>query len=258
MDEKDRIYRKGKSVIGQDGRKSSYIGEDDFVSLVKGGITINFHIKHPTLDIENTFRTVKRAQRIVKDKFDLTLEKIDIDIYNSMEEMRQDGRSRSRYASWIAGIFDGKIRVISEKTDEDPEALYIILTHEIIHLAVFEMSKGNCPYWLDEGLAVCLSQELPRQYLDALHKAVKADRILPLEALENPLPPDSPEDVRQLAYAQVTGISEYLIETYGWDKVKSIVFQCVRRPAKAVLSDLSLNYYLVEQGWKRWLRGKIA
>lgn len=258
MKEKELIYDKVKTIIRQNGQGSSHIGEDDFVSLVKGGITINFHIKQSSLDIKNVFRTVKRTQKIIRDRLDYGLEEIDIDIYDSLEEMREDGRSRSRYASWIAGIFDGKIRLISDRDDEEPEALYIILTHEIIHLAIFEMARGNCPYWLDEGVAVYLSQELPRKYLEGLNKAVKTDKVLPLEALEGVLPPDAAENVRQLAYAEVASVTEFLIESYGWDKIKSVVIQCIRRPIRTVLGDLSLNYYLIEQGWKRWLRGKIA
>jgi len=45
MNEKDRIYQKVESVIREEGKRSSYIGEDDFVSLVKGNITINYHLK---------------------------------------------------------------------------------------------------------------------------------------------------------------------------------------------------------------------
>lgn len=256
MNKKDRIYRKVESVIREDGGRSSYIGEDDFVSLVKGGISINFHLKHSSLDIENIFRTVKRTQKILHDTLNHHLQKIDIDIYDSKEEMRQDGRSRSRYASWIAGIYDGKIRVIAEKEDDEPETLYIILTHEIIHLAIDEMSKGSCPYWLDEGLAVYLSQELPDEYHEKLVNAVRNDKVIPFEVLESQLPADTIEDIRQLAYAQCASLVGYIIETYEWDTIQSIISQSLRRPVKAILADKSLNYYLLEQGWKRWLRGK--
>lgn len=257
MTEKD-IYYKVKSVIRGDGEGSSYIGENDFVSLIKGGITINFHIKQQNLNIENVFRTVKRAQNIIKDKIGYSLNKIDIDIYDSMEEMRQDGRSRSKYASWIAGIYDGKIRVISGKNEEGPEALYIILTHEIFHLAVDGLSKGNCPYWLDEGLAVHISQELPAEYQEKLTKSVKKGTILPLETLENQLPPDTEDKIRQLAYAQCSSLVDYVIDVYGWDTIRFILSQCTRRPVRTLLAEKSLNYYLLEQAWKRWYQGKIA
>ncbi|MBA4418271.1 MAG: hypothetical protein C0392_10235 [Syntrophus sp. (in: bacteria)] len=257
MDEKKRIYIKVDSIIKEDG-KSSYIGEDDYVSLTKDGIIIHFHIKNPSIHMENVLRTVKRAQKIVRDRLDYELENIDISIYGSKEELRQEGRSRSVYASWIAGIFDGKIRIIADGGEEDPEALYIVLTHEIIHLAVFHIGQGQCPYWMEEGVAVYLSQELPDQYLHALKKAIKSDRILPLDALKTPLPVDVDLDIRQLLYSETSSIVEYLVESYGWDAVKSIIRQCRQVKFSELLAGLSLNHYLLEQGWKRWYRNKNA
>lgn len=257
MGEQSCIYKKVESII-RDGNRSSYIGEDDFVSLVKGGIAIRFHLKHAGLDIENIYRAVKRAQKVIKDRFDHDLGRVDINIYDSKEEMRDEGRSRSRYASWIAGIFDGRIRIIAERDDEMPEALYIILTHEMIHLAINEMCRDNCPYWLDEGLAVFLSQELPDEYLDILTQAVKQDKVLPLAALHKPLPVNTGEELRKLAYAESMDLVRYLVETKGWDCVKGIIHQCRRRDISSVMADLSLNDYLLEQGWKRWRRAQDA
>lgn len=257
MNEKEHIYSKVDSVI-REKVGTSYIGEDDFVHLVKNGISIGYHLKQSGMDIENIYRTVKRTQQIVKERFGYNLENIDISIYSTKEEMREDGRSRSRYASWIAGIFDGKIRIISEKNDDSPESLYIILMHEIIHLALYEMCKGQCPYWLDEGMAIYLSQELPDEYTDILRQAIKEDKTLPLEVLQRPLPASIDESLRKLAYAQMMDMVVYLIETKGWDVVKNIILQCSRREIAAILSDLSLNYYLIEQDWKRWHRGRDA
>lgn len=253
MTEKDRIYRKIKTLISEEGDRKSYIGEDDFVCLSKNGITINYHIRNRNLEIETIFRAVKRAQRIVSDRFDHFIEKFEIDIFDSLEDLRRDGRSKSRYASWIAGIFDGKIRLISERDNDEPEALYIILTHEIIHLAVYEISKGKCPYWLDEGVAVYLSQELSDTYQERLLRAVKNNRVFPLECLGTPLPPDIDEDSRQLAYAQCASLSEYMTANNGWEAVKSMVSQSATKSIEMILADGSLNYYLLEQAWKRWL-----
>ena len=245
------------SIIREKGR-SSYIGEDDYVSLVKGGIAIHFHLKHPGLDPQNIYRAVKRTQKIVRERFGHDLDRIDVSIYDSKEEMRQEGRSRSRYASWIAGIYDGQIRVIAERDDETPESLYVILTHEIIHLAVDELGKGSCLWWLDEGLAVFVSQELVEDYRELLERAVKQDRILPLEVLRQPLPGGTDAALRRLAYCQVMDVAAYLVETKGWDWVRDVVCQCGSREFAAVLGDLGLNEYLIEQGWKRWRRSRGA
>jgi hypothetical protein len=128
----------------------------------------------------------------------------------------------------------------------------------MIHLAVDEIGKGRCPYWLDEGLAVFLSQELPEEYAGILGQAVKQDKILPLAALQRPLPGNADEDLRRLAYAQAADMVAYLVETVGWDSVRGIIRQCGLREILAILGELSLNDYLIEQGWKRWRRCRDA
>jgi hypothetical protein len=258
MNEKDRIYTKVNSILREKGKRSSYIGEDDFVSLVKGGITIHFHLKNDSLEIENVFRTAKRAQAIFKDRFDHDIQELQIEIYDSSDEMNRDTRSKSRCASWIGGIYDGKVRLVSERHDEDPNAIYILLTHEIVHLGVFEMTAGRCPYWLDEGLAIYLSQELSDTYGERLRKAVRDGKIFPVEALEACPVEDLEEHARVLVYSQVFSITDYLVRSWGWEKVKSAVRQVRRRPIAAILRDFGLNYYLLEQGWKRWLRNNAA
>lgn len=246
------------SLIPDHGKVMSFIGEDDFVSLSKNGITINFHLKNRYLDMENIFRAVKRSQKIINDLLGYHLENIDIDINDSVYEMRQDGRSRSRYASWIAGIFDGKIRVIAGRDEGEPEELNILITHEIIHLAVYEMSKGKCPNWLDEGLAVAMSQSLPEEYLKKLIGAVGNDSYLPLEALEHPLPANIDEALRQVGYAQCASMAEYLVETQGWETVRSFILAYAFKPRRLVLADKCMNNSLLELSWKRWFLNRVA
>lgn len=258
MTETEQTNPKYNSLIPDHGNVKSFIGEDDFVSLSKNGITINFHLKNRHLDLENIFRTVRRVQKIVNDLLGHNLEKIDIDINDSVYEMRQEGRSRSRYASWIGGIFDDRIRVIAERDDYEPESLHILLTHEIIHLAVYEMSNGECPSWLDEGLAVSLSQELPNEYLEKLAEAARNDAILPLDVLESPLPPNVDDALRQVGYAQCASLVEYLVKTHGWETVQSFVLESAVRPIKLVLADKCLNNSLLELSWKRWFLSRFA
>ena len=257
--EKKNIYAKIDSII-RVGDASSYIGEDDMVSLVKGGIAIYFHIKNDKLDIINIYRTAKRVQKKIKEAFGHDLKKIDISLYHSIAELRQDVSAVSQYGSWIAGIYDnGKIRVISENEGNDPESLYITLTHEIVHLAISEIGNNKCPYWLDEGLAIYFSQNLSDTYADALKEAVKKDAVIPLERLENPLPAETDENIIRLAYAQSSGIVSFLIEKFGMDRIGDIIKQCRHISINKILCDeLSSNYDLIEMQWKRWMRSNIA
>jgi hypothetical protein len=239
------------------GRSNALVGDDGSVSLERDGISICSHLKGRRVEIESLIPYVIDARQLIEIRLGCALERIDIDLDDTVYDMRSEERSRSRYASWIAGIFDGRIRLVAEAEDDDPEALAILLTHEIVHLAVFEMSGGACPWWLDEGLAVSLSQELPESFPEMLLAAVASNALLPLYALENSLPAEADEELRRLAYGQSASLVVFLIESHGGEAVKTMVAQSRRRPIRSILADRQLNNFLLEMAWKRWLLGQV-
>lgn len=54
---------------------------------------------------------------------------------------------------WAGGVYDGKIRIPVYKTNLDEKALARSVRHEYTHHVVFLLASGNCPSWLNEGLA---------------------------------------------------------------------------------------------------------
>ena len=53
---------------------------------------------------------------------------------------------------WAGGVYDGKIR-LPVPSNIQPRALKGAILHEYTHHVVFLASSGNCPIWLNEGLA---------------------------------------------------------------------------------------------------------
>jgi hypothetical protein len=261
MDEEERIFRKVRSIVRQDNR-STYIGDDDLVRLIQRGIAVNFHLKHERLDIINVFRAIKRTQRLVTEKLGHDLEDIRVNIYRSGKEILQESVRTSQYASWAAGFFDGEITVVSEEdSDEEAKSLYIYLTHEIIHLAIYEITNGRCPFWLDEGLTVYLSQDLPDAYLEALEYALEGgEGLISLELLEYPDDAIIQDDgMRKLAYAEAAFVVEYMAKSslYGWDMVNSMLRDIGKSSMEQVLFDHCLNYDLIQGDVERWARKKF-
>jgi hypothetical protein len=261
MDEEERIYRKVKSIVREDNR-STYIGEDDLVRLVQRGITVNFHLKHEKLDIINIFRAIKRTQKMIALKLGYDLEDIKVNIYRSGAEVLKDSGLRSQYASWAAGYFDGEITIVSEEDDEEEaKSLTIYLTHEIIHCAVYEIGEGRCPFWLDEGLSIYLSQELPDVYLEALRDALeKEDGVLLLKDLERPDPSILEDDgLRRLAYAESACAVECMVVNplYGWGKVNALLRETGKRGMESALFEQCLSYDLIQSDMEKWAKKKI-
>jgi len=111
----------------------------------------------------------------------------------------------------VAGLYDGKIRVPLSGEARDPARLTQVLRHEYTHVLVRELTGGNAPFWLNEGLAQFESEELDenkrRIISDAMHDGgliplgdLDADRV---EFSDNP-------DLMRLAYLESFAAASYL------------------------------------------------
>lgn len=65
----------------------------------------------------------------------------------------RDFYEATRAPSNVGGLFDGKIRVPVGGLHALTPAARAVLLHELTHAFVFGKSGGNCPRWLQEGLA---------------------------------------------------------------------------------------------------------
>lgn len=57
---------------------------------------------------------------------------------------------------WAGGLYDGKIRLPVPGSNISPSSLRGAVMHEYTHHVIFLLSSGNCPIWLNEGLAQIL------------------------------------------------------------------------------------------------------
>ena len=63
------------------------------------------------------------------------------------------GLDPSRFPDWAAGINDGTIRVPVLGLEEPSSSLDQLIRHELAHSFLSSKTQGNCPTWLQEGVA---------------------------------------------------------------------------------------------------------
>ena len=145
-----------------------------------------------------------------------------ITVYPTAEDIRgailhqpewTGGLAFPEYGSVVMGILPG----------EDEWAAQVI-PHELAHLVVgalvFNCLGVDLPTWLDEGLARYSEGAWPNDERD-VRQALDQNALPPLRTLANGFPAD--EDRARLAYAQSGQIVQFMIQTYGPDKMSALL-----------------------------------
>lgn len=120
---------------------------------------------------------------------------------------------------WAGGVYDGKIK-LPVPANSIPQALKGAIYHEYAHHVIYLASSGNCPIWLNEGLAQIFendSDDLPEisdfslTDVNSLSDIDKGFR-------------SSPDRVTAIKlYKLSLNITCGLIKEYGWNDVSDIL-----------------------------------
>lgn len=167
---------------------------------------------------------------------------------------RSDYKTVTDSPDWSGGFYDGKIRLPFGSLAEITPGMRGILYHEYAHVVVFELTRGNCPLWLNEGIAEMFGRTQYDRSLPAFGRAVRAQKLLDFRKLESDFSKLSASDAA-LAYHQSYSLVNYIVTTYGWHRVKQILSGLGRglsfdESAAGALKDYNLNYGSLLQEWR--------
>jgi hypothetical protein len=100
----------------------------------------------------------------------------------------------------------------------------VVIPHELVHL-VFDTAVENPyrfpPRWVNEGLAVYLSEGYTPDDRSFVRGAVDQEELLPLTALTGQFPTDPTKTY--LAYAEAVSAIDHLVRTYGEDSLYDLI-----------------------------------
>ena len=96
--------------------------------------------------------------------------------------------------------------------------------HELTHLVTHQVTSSpynDMPTWLNEGLSMYSEGLLEPGYVDILKKAITEDSLITVRTLSSEFSADP--DQAYLAYAESYSLVEFLIGTYGRDKMLELL-----------------------------------
>ncbi len=178
-------------------------------------------------------------------------QKIVVLIY-SAESFR---KLREETPEWVAGQFDGKIRVPLPSAGLEPARVRQILFHEYTHALIHDLSSGQCPLWLNEGLAEHEGRTQLRGSLDRLTKARNAGPLIPWSDLSTHFSTSLSREEVALAYEQAYGIIAYLTSRYGFWRFKRLLKALGDGQAweQAFAGEFRVKLPRLESQWLEWL-----
>jgi hypothetical protein len=98
------------------------------------------------------------------------------------------------------------------------------IAHEMGHLVVHQALTGfygHLPVWLDEGLAMDAEGDLRSDLQTLLNEAIAHDTLYSVRSISSSFPTD-PDEAR-LCYAESYSLVQFLIGTYGSDKILKLM-----------------------------------
>jgi hypothetical protein len=126
---------------------------------------------------------------------------------------------------WTGGVAFADFGIIAISIppailDWGKRALVHELTHLVVHQATFS-PYGQLPLWLDEGLAMYSEGELDSDFRSCLEGAIPEDELISVRSLCSPFSAYSEKAC--LSYAQSYSLVEYLLDSYGQDKMLDLL-----------------------------------
>lgn len=163
---------------------------------------------------------------------------------------------------WSGGVYDGKIRLPFGALKEITPSMRGVLFHEYAHVVIFDLTHGNCPLWLNEGIAEMFGRMQFNRPMGELGRAARKGTFADFRKLESGFSGLSQPDA-SLAYQQSYAMVNYIVTTYGWHRVKQMLVGLgngmkTDEAIAAALKDYSLTYDGLVQEWKGYMERGVA
>ncbi len=146
---------------------------------------------------------------------------------------------------WAGGLYDGKIRLPVPGSNVRPVALRGAVLHEYTHHVIFLLASGNCPVWLNEGLAQLLESGADRLQASEMPTAANITRLADLDR-EFGNNPDRKQAA--LLYRSSLVATSRLVTEFGWRRLAELLSNLATSGNfdQATLDVLAVDYRELE------------
>jgi hypothetical protein len=211
----DRVETARTSVRFDDERYS-------WRNLTEGEVTIYWYEGTLSFARELMATAQQALERLNEDTGAYLEEPVELYIYADARDLRgamiypqewTGGVAFTQYGTIAIGISPGNL-------DWGKRAI----SHELAHMVIHQMTSnpyGGLPTWLDEGLAMSAEGPMETEFVYFLNEAIAEDSLISVRSLASPF--SAYAGVSYLSYAQSYSIVEFLVDSYGQDKMLQLL-----------------------------------
>jgi hypothetical protein len=170
-----------------------------------------------------------------------------------------DFRMVNNVPDFVAGLYDGKIRIPVNFTKVPLSNLKAIIFHEYTHALIYEIAGTSCPIWLNEGIAMRQMRNDNLVSTDVLRKAIQSGTLLSYEQLNDRSGIWNNEMYVSLAYAQAWIMAEYLFTRWNYLQIKTVLLRLKQGESFETVIKSSMNRTLAQfdEEWKLFARSRL-
>lgn len=153
---------------------------------------------------------------------------------------------------WVSGVFDGKIRISVDPDRGVTPQLQNVLSHELAHALIRQVSADRAPGWLHEGLAQWW--EGKRLLRNEFHEAMGGHSPYALAEMEGNLARKPDRATARANYAEALGLVEYLVQERGMGSITCLLHDLgdgLSLP-DALAKEISLSPEQLVSRWRVW------
>lgn len=204
--------------------------------------------KNNAVNLDKVMEILEDAYNAVGTYFNYYPEAATPVIIYSKEQFKQASDS----PIWVAALYDGKIRLPLSDIQENSDTLKSLIFHEYTHAVVFQLTRGKCPVWLNEGLAQTLEGTgMNEKQAARLKKYAEQKKIFDIKSLEGSFMGIQPYELVALAYSESLSFTGYLIEKYGQSQLIEALSEIGQGKSTSQIFEDSFysNYQKLQSDW---------
>lgn len=156
--------------------------------------------------------------------------------------------------AWAEGLYDGSVRIPVKGVEQPTRHLKALLRHELAHSFVTSRTGGNCPTWVQEGVAQWLEGTDAARADLSLAARARAGTLPALHTLEAPFQNLAASDVPVAYAASLSGLAHLLRLRREEGLVRLLAALGDGLPSEEALPvSIGLSYGEFQRSWEQQL-----